>query len=75
MPRYRDMDATQRKCYDAARDGFYLSGSYDVSFGDHRRTISADSIRWLAHEIHSWFSKHLESSADLPITVRFVSAC
>jgi hypothetical protein len=68
------MDATQKKCYDAAHDGFYLSGNYDVIFGNHRKTISADSVRWLAKDIHSWFSKHLEHCADNHIVVRFVSA-
>lgn len=75
MPAYRDMTKTQKKCFNAARDGFYLSGTYDVSFGNHRRTLRADSMRWLANDIHKWFTKHLESSADRPITVRFVAAC
>lgn len=74
MPQYRDMTENERKCYDAAYDGFYMSGAYDVSFGNHRRVIEADSIRWLAREILGWFENHLESSAEKPITVRFVEA-
>ena len=74
MPKYKDMTAEQRRAYDAAYAGFYLGGTYDVSFGGHRRTIFADSVRWLAREVFDYLAEHRENHAEDHVTVRYLAA-
>lgn len=71
---YRKMNPLEKKIFDAAYNGWNMSGIYKVTFEGHSRTFRADSHRWLARDIESWFTKHLENHANDTIIVRMLAA-
>lgn len=71
---YRDMDKFEKKVFDAAYDGWNMSGVYKVTFKDHSRKFRADSRRWLARDIKRWYDQHLENHANDRIIVRMLQA-
>lgn len=71
---YRDMDRMEKKVYDAAYAGWNMSGVYNVSFKGHNRTFRADSLRWLARDIKTWYDMHIDNHADDHIVVRMLQA-
>jgi hypothetical protein len=71
---YRDTDKIEKKVFDAAYNGWNMSGVYEVMFNGHSRTFRADSRRWLARDIKSWFDLHLEHHKNGSIVVRMLEA-
>lgn len=71
---YRDLTPLEKKVFDAARNGWFISGVYEVSFKGHRRTFRADSIRWLASDVLRWYGRHQEHHADDTLYVHMLKA-
>lgn len=68
------LSAHERKVYDACYNGWWLSGRYSASFGNHRRTFEADSKEILFSDVYKWFRKHELNHANDHVLVRCVQA-
>ena len=65
-----DMSDSQRKVYDACRNGWFVGGEYRAMFDGHERRFFADSIGWLYKEVNQWFEGHSARHANAALVVK-----
>ena len=65
-----DMSDSQRKVYDACRNGWFVGGEYRAMFDGHERRFFADSIGWLYNEVNQWFESHSAHHANAALVVK-----
>lgn len=65
-----DMSDSQRKVYDACRNGWFVGGEYRAMFDGHERRFFADSIGWLYKEVNQWFESHSARHANAALVVK-----
>ena len=70
MSRWK-LNDSQRKVYNACRNGWLVGGNYRAIFDNHEREFFADSPTWLFREVHEWFASHAMNHADAGIVVKF----
>lgn len=75
MKKYNELNSREHKILLACRNGWWMSGVYEVSFDNHRRTFEADSIPMLFKDVEKWHGKHVENHADASILVRCSCPC
>ena len=65
-----NLNDSQRKVYDACRNGWFVGGDYRAIIDNHERHFFADSIGWLYQEVNEWFESHSESHGDSALVVK-----
>lgn len=75
MKKFRELDQREREVLRACRDGWWLSGRYEVSFDDHRKVFEADSVPMLFHEVSEWHASHAEHHGDARLLSRCIYPC
>lgn len=72
MKQYKSMSKSEKKVANACHNGWWLSGTYEVSFGGHRRRFTADSKGILFNQASRWYETHIKHHADDHVLVRCI---
>lgn len=74
MTRIKDLSQSQRRVFDACRNGWFVGGEYRALFAGHERRFWADSPQLLFHDVNHWYSLHANKHAGAPLLVKCVQA-
>lgn len=67
----KNLDDSQRKVYNACRNGWLVGGTYRAIFDNHEHEFFADSPAWLFREVFGWFDSHALHHGDAGIVVKY----
>jgi hypothetical protein len=74
MTRIKDLSRSQRRVFDACRNGWFMSGEYRALSGGGEQRFWADSPRLLFHDVDRWYTARTEGDECAHVLVKCVQA-
>ena len=66
----KNLNDSQRKVYDACRNGWFIGGAYRATIDNHEHHFYADSLSWLFRDVNDWFESHAAHHANSSLLVK-----